>query len=32
MAFPVATSQEPCSLAGSKKRPWDAFTTTPGQK
>jgi hypothetical protein len=31
MAFPMATSQEPCSLAGSKKRPWDAFATDRGK-
>jgi hypothetical protein len=32
MTFPVATSQEPCSLVGSMKRPWDAFVTVPGRR
>jgi hypothetical protein len=32
MAFPVATSQEPCSLVGSMKRSWDAFATIPGRR
>jgi hypothetical protein len=32
MAFHVATSQEPCSLVGSMKRPWDAFATVPGRR
>jgi hypothetical protein len=32
MAFPVAISQEPCSLVGSMKRPLDAFATVPGQR
>jgi hypothetical protein len=32
MAFLVATSQEPCSLVGSMKRPWDAFATVPGRR
>jgi hypothetical protein len=32
MAYPVATSQEPCSLVGSMKRPWDVFATVPGQR
>jgi hypothetical protein len=32
MAFPVATSQEPCSLAESMKRPWDVFVTVPGRR
>jgi hypothetical protein len=32
MAFPVATSQEPCSLVESMKRPWDAFATVPGRR
>jgi hypothetical protein len=26
------TSQKPCSLAGSMKRPWDAFATVPGRR
>jgi hypothetical protein len=30
--FLVATSQEPCSLAGLMKRPWDAFATVPGRR
>jgi hypothetical protein len=32
MAFPVATSQEPCSLVESMKRPWDVFVTVPGRR
>ena len=32
MVYPVATSQEPCSLVGSMKRPWDVFVTVPGQR
>jgi hypothetical protein len=32
MAFSVATSQEPCSLVESIKRPWDVFVTVPGQR
>jgi hypothetical protein len=29
--FPVATSQEPCSLVESMKRPWDVFVTVSGE-
>jgi hypothetical protein len=32
MAFPVATSQEPCSLVGLMKRPWDALAIVLGRK
>jgi hypothetical protein len=32
MSFPVATSQEPCSLVESMKRPWDVFVTVPGRR
>jgi hypothetical protein len=30
--FPVATSQEPCSLVESMKRPWDVFVTASGRR
>jgi hypothetical protein len=32
MTFPVATSQEPCFLVESMKRPWDVFVTVPGRR
>jgi hypothetical protein len=30
--FPMATSQEPCSLVESMKRPWDVFVTVSGRR